>query len=216
MSIKTRLTLELAKRVLPKERFAVNLRERKVSKNAAPVYLTFDDGPHPDFTPRLLDEITKLKAKATFFVLGKRAQLYPNLVRRILAEGHSVGTHTWSHWSARKVSVATWIKDVQCARHEVEDITGKPCKLFRPPYGELTPLSLLALMREGIRTIHWSQDTKDFACTSKSKFCQWFADNTPTPGTIVLMHDLTALTHENLLEGCSHWQENTEFLSIPE
>lgn len=215
MSIRTRVTLEIAKRALSRKYFATNLIIHNGNMPKLPAYLTFDDGPHSDSTPRLLDEIARSNIKATFFVLGKQAKLYPYLIRRILAEGHSVGTHTWNHWSARTVPVVTWINDVQRARQEVEDITGMSCKLFRPPYGELTPSSLLFLMRAGIRTIHWSQDTKDYACTSQAKFCKWFVDNQPTPGTVVLMHDLPSITYRNLIQGCSYWQEKTDFLAIP-
>jgi len=111
--------------------------------------------------------------------------------------------------------VITWIKDVQRARNEVEDITGQQCCLFRPPYGELTSLSLLALLCTGVRIIQWSQDTKDFEATSQSQFYQWFVNNKPTSGTVVLMHDNQALTSDNLLEGCSLWQPRVNFRAIP-
>jgi len=191
------------------------MQESDANTRPVPIYLTFDDGPHPDHTPRILDQLAELNAKATFFILGKHAKCYPDIVRRTLSEGHSIGTHSWSHWSARTTPTTTWIEDVHRARSEVEHITGLHCCLFRPPYGELTPLSLLALLRSGVRTIQWSQDTKDFEADTAYQFNQWFVNNKPSLGSVVLMHDNQALTSENLQEGCLNWKLGVDFRAIP-
>jgi len=215
MSILTRFTKKTAERLLPQTKYVVTLQENVADAQRMPVFLTFDDGPHPNHTPRLLDQLAKFNAKATFFMVGEHAQRWPDIVRRTIAEGHSVGSHSWHHWSVRNVTVANWIKDVQRARHELENIIEQQCCLFRPPYGELTPLSLLALLLNGFRIIHWSQDTRDFEATSQSQFCEWFVNNEPASGSVVLLHDNQMLTSSSLLQGCSHWQPGVVFRAIP-
>src|SRR5262245_55440479 len=84
--------------LLPKHRFA--LRGRRCD---GAIHWTFDDGPHPEHTPRVLDVLAESGASATFFVVGQQAEKYPELVRRIVHEGHAIGNHTWSHCDPRKV-----------------------------------------------------------------------------------------------------------------
>ncbi len=214
MSILTRLTRETARRILPSTRYLERMGSIE-SNGSTPVFLTFDDGPHPECTPQLLDQLAGVNAKATFFVLGSSARKHPELIRRTLSEGHSIGTHTWSHLSAAKVPVAKWINDVLRARHEIEAITGQECPLFRPPYGELTPLSLIALLRAGTRIVQWSQDTKDYTTSTHDEFCRWFINNQPSAGAVVLMHDNQKITCAAIQEGLKHWQADLDFLAIP-
>ena len=87
MSILTRFTREIAMRLLPQSKYVVTLKENASSSERMSVYLTFDDGPHPGHTPRLLDQLAELNAKATFFILGEHAYRWPDIVHRTLAEG---------------------------------------------------------------------------------------------------------------------------------
>jgi peptidoglycan-N-acetylglucosamine deacetylase len=118
------------------------------------VALTFDDGPDPDYTPRLLDLLKRFNAKVTFFVVGEFAELYPEIVQRMVDEGHEVGTHHYRHLS-------TWLltpKDIkrQCywAANVVEQITGKRPVYYRPPWGHLNLFSYWA--SKPYRQVLWS------------------------------------------------------------
>lgn len=217
MSITTRLTKEVALRLLSSNRYVMDLKNHSpaLSGGKLPVYLTFDDGPHPERTPKIIDQLSDINAKATFFVLGESAKKHPEIVRKLITEGHSIGSHSWSHWSAEKVPATQWLNDIQKARDEIESISGQACKLFRPPYGELTPQTLLGLLKTNTRIIQWSHDSKDFEAKTGAQFEKWFIDNKPSFGSVILMHDNQDLTSQHLKEGCSHWLPSSEFLAIP-
>ncbi len=95
------------------------------------VFLTFDDGPDPEGTPRILDILAKYDAKATFFCLGRQVEKYPTLFERILKEGHAVGNHTYSHLNGWTTANEKYFEDIERAN----EIIGS--KLFRPPYGRI-------------------------------------------------------------------------------
>ena len=98
------------------------------------LYLTFDDGPHPEITGFVLDELKRYNAKATFFCIGNNVALYPETYKRILLEGHRVGNHTYSHLNGWKTNDKKYIDDVLKAREYINS------DLFRPPYGKITGL----------------------------------------------------------------------------
>jgi peptidoglycan/xylan/chitin deacetylase (PgdA/CDA1 family) len=178
------------------------------------IYLTFDDGPHPDRTPRILDQLAANHALATFFVIGRRARRWPNVLRRIVEAGHALGTHTWSHWSARKAAAADYVADAVRARTEVEQIVGHSCPLFRPPYGELTLGTLIGLLKSGFRIVQWSCDTKDFLAASTAELTDHCTRHKPQSGDIVLMHDDRSVTSYCIDSICRAWAQPTEFRAI--
>lgn len=100
------------------------------------VYLTFDDGPHPEITPWILSELTKHQAKATFFCLGENAMKYEKLIHAILEEGHTIGNHGYRHVDGWKVSSKYYLENYQQGKTTLEAITGKEINLYRPPYGK--------------------------------------------------------------------------------
>jgi peptidoglycan/xylan/chitin deacetylase (PgdA/CDA1 family) len=132
-------------------------------KTDRPVFhLTFDDGPHPEVTPRVLDVLDEEQAKATFYVLADAAARHPELVREVLDRGHEVGLHGRTHV---RLSTASWsvVRDEIIAAHrEVEEIARRPVKLFRPPYGAHGLRSLYACRSLGLMTVLWSVDTDDW------------------------------------------------------
>ena len=123
------------------------------------VALTFDDGPHPEDTPPLLDLLARHKAKATFFVVGKSVRRHPELVERLAAEGHALGNHTWDHLSLP--SLTGRFRRAQLAWTE-EALGARSSRLFRPPYGEQTPASRLAPLRLGLDVVCWDVIAEDW------------------------------------------------------
>ena len=154
------------------------------------ISLTFDDGPHPEFTPRLLDNLASAGIHATFFVVGEPAEKYPLIVRRMADEGHEVGNHTWSHREPRDVSTAQFVEEIRRTGRLIHDITGNACRLARPPKGELTAGKMWALVRERQTVVLWNRDPRDYRMTSDCEIEDWCRSYQPSHGDIVLMHDI--------------------------
>jgi len=121
------------------------------------VVFTFDDGPNPEFTPQILDVLSKFNVKATFFVIGKEAEKYSDLLKRIESEGHIVGNHSYSHsnfmpfFSAKKLQ-----KDFEKSRNIIDGIIGKKPNYIRPPFGATSPRYTKMLRRVNFVSIGWS------------------------------------------------------------
>ncbi|WP_258934112.1 polysaccharide deacetylase family protein [Nesterenkonia pannonica] len=103
------------------------------------VALTYDDGPHPEHTPRILDVLADHQASATFFVLTPAARAHPGILRRMLDEGHRIGLHGADHRSLLTMSTRAAVRAVAKAKDELEQLAGAPVTLYRPPYGHHTP-----------------------------------------------------------------------------
>jgi len=119
------------------------------------VALSVDDGPHPDLTPRLLDALRDARAPASFFLVGERAARQPDLVRRIHAEGHEVGNHTWTH---RALTWGACLPGRQVARTEalLESLCPGSPRVFRPPFGFIGAGGGAVLARHGLTPVYWS------------------------------------------------------------
>jgi len=170
------------------------------------VYLTFDDGPDPVNTPRVLDVLARFGARATFFVIGRNASAYPALVQRMSAEGHTVGNHTFTHGEPSEVSARTLGDEVRRTRDLLSTLTGKVPRLVRPPKGKVTVSKLLTLWRDGQTVVLWSRDPKDYECETASVLADRLAASRPAPGDIVLLHDRVAHTADvldRLLTDCT-------------
>ncbi len=126
------------------------------------VAITYDDGPHPVFTPRLLDLLAENRTTATFFVVGEHAHAHPAVIRRMIDEGHSVGTHTMHHPDLRAISRSQARQEIDRGRQVVEEIVGGAVSLFRPPNGHLTLGSALLLRSRRWRTRLWTTDSHDW------------------------------------------------------
>jgi peptidoglycan/xylan/chitin deacetylase (PgdA/CDA1 family) len=159
------------------------------------VYLTFDDGPHPQHTPRILDALRASGVKATFFVLGSVVDQHPDLVRRILDEGHIVGNHTYSHAPR---SVRSLLLEVGRTSEALMRAAGASTDLFRPPRGTLSAVGLALLWFAGLRVVLWNVDPRDFAACSADELLNTFAVRPLRGGDIVLLHDDSAATAEAL------------------
>lgn len=151
--------------------------------------LTFDDGPHPEHTPRLLDLLAELDVRATFFVIGDQARAYPEIVRRIACEGHLVANHSWFHHEPARQSARELEAEVLETRALISDLTGHTVNLFRPPKGQLTWAKIGMLWNHQQTIALWNVDPKDFAMPDLAAATQWEARYSPRPGDIVLFHD---------------------------
>lgn len=146
------------------------------------LYLTFDDGPVPEVTPQVLDLLEKYKAKATFFCIGDNVRKSPDLFERICSAGHQVGNHTYHHYNAWKVNRHVFLDDVAAAKKLI------PSNLFRPPYGKLTPLTLLAL-RKTYQIIMWDVISCDFDVRVRPEMVLQNVLDFSGPGSIIVFHD---------------------------
>jgi peptidoglycan/xylan/chitin deacetylase (PgdA/CDA1 family)/glycosyltransferase involved in cell wall biosynthesis len=170
--------------MLPRRWFLIRGR---VASSA--VYLTFDDGPHPEHTPQLLDVLRRAGARATFFVIGQNAERYPALVKQIAADGHAIGHHSFFHESPERTSAVQLLGEVARTQELFAKIVGQPSQLFRPPYGRLTAAKLWRLWQAGQRVVLWNVDPKDYAATSAEGLRTWFRRRPLQAGDVVLLHD---------------------------
>jgi len=151
------------------------------------VALTFDDGPAPPFTEQILDILRHRKVPATFFVCGKNAEHYPEIVRRIQAEGHALGNHTYSHPHLWLCSTTRMSEEIDRTQEAIEKITGYRPNMFRPPYG-VRWFGIFSVLRQRSMTmVQWSDTGYDWKCDSGEIVRQ--AVRTLGPGSIILLHD---------------------------
>lgn len=150
--------------------------------------LTFDDGPDPTWTPRLLDLLADLEVRASFFLVGRRAAARPDLVQRMVREQHTVGSHTWSHPDPWSLSRSALVADYRDGRRAVEDAAGRTARLFRPPQGHLGLWESVAVRRAGLACWLWTVDTEDWRPTTDADAVVRAAASSG-PGDVVLLHD---------------------------
>lgn len=147
------------------------------------IFLTFDDGPCPDVTPWVLDQLDKYKAKATFFCIGKNVELYPGIYNEILKRGHRVGNHTYSHvrkgWS---LDNDTYVRDVDMARQLISS------NLFRPPYARIKRTQAYMLSFR-FKIIMWTILSRDYSRSLSGRKCAMNVIPHLYPGCIVVFHD---------------------------
>lgn len=152
------------------------------------VALTFDDGPDPASTPRLLDVLARCRVCATFFVSTARAMQYPELVRQARGAGHAIGCHGMTHRQLAFRSGRLLAREVGDAINGLEDILGEPVHLFRPPYGMRCPRLYAALRRAGVRPVFWSVMAYDWRMPPAQKISDRVIRGAQ-PGAVVLLHD---------------------------
>ncbi len=152
------------------------------------VALTFDDGPHPEFTSKLLAVLDKYNVKATFFVVGKMAEKRPDLVREELAAGHEIGNHTYSHANLAKLSEAGAAAELKECEDALREITGEKAKYCRPPGGRYDRETVIAASQMGLTTVLWTDNSADYLDLGEKKL-QRRVLSRAAPGGIILMHD---------------------------
>lgn len=158
------------------------------------VAMTFDDGPHPVNTPRLLDMLRARNIKATFYVIGRNVDLYPNVARRIVAEGHEIGNHTYTHPTLSRLGDDAVRSELTKCRDAIARATGVQPRTLRPPYGALLQRQREWIHAElGYPSIMWSVDPLDWKRPGPSVVTSRILNGT-TAGSIILAHDLHAPT----------------------
>jgi len=160
-------------------------------RNKNTLYLTFDDGPHPEITPWVLSLLKKYKAKGTFFCVGENINKNPNVFKQIISEDHSFGNHTHNHLKGWKTSTSDYLENIKKAEALILENSEfkKEGKLFRPPYGKIKPSQAKRLQLQNYKIVMWDVLTGDFdASISTEKCFQNVLKNTQA-GSILVFHD---------------------------
>lgn len=169
-----------------------------LSEDKSKTHLTFDDGPSPETTSRILDILKEKNIKVTFFCIGKKIEKNPELVKRMFDEGHTIGNHSYTHsnffpiYRTSKVS-----KELKRTNELIKEITGTECILFRSPFGVTNPNIAKAVKHLGMKTVGWSVRTMD---TVADKDIILEKMQRAKPGNIILLHDTKSQTVEILEE----------------
>lgn len=180
------------------------------------VAFTFDDGPHPNVTPRILQTLKEYDIRATFFMLGNRVKNYPNIAKQVADNGHEIGNHTYSHPNLKKSTTQQIIEEIHSTNEIITLTTGIEPTLFRPPYGNYTNEVLEYAKTNGYSTILWSVDSLDWKSRNVSSINRMVTQHT-TNGSIVLMHDIHAATADALLQLIQTLQtEGYQFVTVSE
>lgn len=152
------------------------------------IALTFDDGPDPAITPRLLRVLASRGARATFFMCGLAARRHPDIVRAVASEGHSIGAHGWDHRPVSSLPPAEWERQIVQPLDVLGELVGRRVRWFRPPWGAVEGSTVEALRRRGIATVLWSAEGLDWHLRDAADIAD-HAQQHLTRGGIVLLHD---------------------------
>ena len=149
------------------------------------LHLTFDDGPHPEITPFVLDLLAKANAKATFFCIGENVERYPEVFAQIIKEGHRVGNHTQTHPDGWAMEASAYLEEIKKADSFIRS------NLFRPPYGKITKKQVQKIRQAfpTMNVIMWSCVAGDFDTAKNGDWCAGQAIRFARPGNIIVFHD---------------------------
>ncbi len=151
----------------------------KKNKN---IYLTFDDGPTPNVTDKVLDTLSEFDAKASFFCIGRNVERYPDIYKRIVEKGHAIGNHTYSHLKGWKANNEEYVKDIELADNIIKST------MFRPPYGQIRK-SQINLVRKKYQIILWDVMSHDYNPKKSHELILKRIKRHTKPGSIVVFHD---------------------------
>ncbi len=170
-------TPKFVQRLFPKRTWVFPYNENKV-------YLTFDDGPIPQVTSWVLDLLKKNNSKATFFCIGDNINKHPDVYKRLISEGHSIGNHTYHHLNGWKTKTETYIQNIIKNEKQLNSEL-----LFRPPFGKLTAKQSKILQKKGYKIIMWDVLSADFDTNISNEKCLENVIKNIKPGSIVVFHD---------------------------
>jgi peptidoglycan-N-acetylglucosamine deacetylase len=162
---------------------------RRAPGEDATVHLTFDDGPHPEATPAILEGLAARQATATFFLVGEQVARFPALAREIVAEGHVVALHGQRHRSQLRLRPRVLADDLRRATDVIGSTTGALAPLYRPPYGILSAAGLALARRRGETIWLWSRWGRDWRADATAGSVAALATRELTSGDVILLHD---------------------------
>ncbi len=154
----------------------------KVNTTEKLIYLTFDDGPIPIITDKILTALNLFNAKATFFCVGENVKKYPSIYKEILAEGHSTGNHTFSHLNGLKTDTKTYLENIEKAAEYIDS------NLFRPPHGRMKT-SQQNEIRKKYKIVLWDVLSLDYNQTISKIDCYYNIKHFSRPGSVIVFHD---------------------------
>ncbi|MFV8226354.1 polysaccharide deacetylase family protein [Christiangramia aquimixticola] len=178
--------------------------------NSGAIYLTFDDGPVPEVTPWVLEELKKWNAKASFFCIGENVKKHPAVFKKIIKEGHCIGNHTFNHLNGWKTSVTDYIENTQKAedimnqisqvQNSDPELSTPPIpnyKLFRPPYGKIKNSQAKQLVSSGFKIVMWDVISGDYDQDFSAEECYKNVIDNTVGGSTIVLHD-SVKASENL------------------
>ncbi|RKY83798.1 chitooligosaccharide deacetylase [candidate division KSB1 bacterium] len=171
----------------------------RVKNSPNRIYLTFDDGPHPQQTPQILDILRKYQIKASFFVLGFRSQENPHLLKQIIAAGHALGNHAYTHRRLWKCPIKEIEKEILLTEKIIRQHTGVRTSHFRPPYGFFCPTIKPVLEKHRYKLVLWNVLTEDYQGDYSTEKIVAQTLKATTPGSIVLLHDYNDKNNNTIL-----------------
>jgi peptidoglycan/xylan/chitin deacetylase (PgdA/CDA1 family) len=173
--------------IWPTLRRALGVEDRTASGRG--YALTFDDGPHAQGTPAVLEPLARAGVSATFFLVGEQVQRNPALAREIVAAGHGVGLHCHRHRNLLRLTPRQVRVDIARAQAAIEDATGRSPALYRPPYGVLNASALRLAQARGWRTLLWSDWGRDWEARATPESIAARVTAAATKGAVLLLHD---------------------------
>lgn len=177
-------THPIIKKIFSKYIWSISTIEKKV-------FLTFDDGPIPEITDWVLNQLKEYNAKATFFCIGNNIEKNPEVFTRIIENGHAIGNHTFNHVKGWKTSNKTYLKEVVLCEEIMKKTTTsiENSKLFRPPYGKISLYQSKKLRKFGYKIIMWDVLSADYDKEISKEKCLKNVLNNLEPGSIIVFHD---------------------------
>jgi peptidoglycan/xylan/chitin deacetylase (PgdA/CDA1 family) len=161
----------------------------EIPNNENKVFLTFDDGPTPEITLWTLEQLKSYNAKATFFCIGDNIRKYPEIFKKVISEGHSIGNHTFNHLNGWKTSRHEYLENTKKCQSEICNLKSVNCNLFRPPYGKIKPVQSKILRTLGYQIIMWDIISYDFDATITPEKCIENVLKNIKTGSIIVFHD---------------------------
>lgn len=175
-------TNRIIKKIFPKYVWEIPTTEKTV-------YLTFDDGPTPEITDWILDQLKQFDARATFFCIGENIRKHPEIFQRMRQNGHAFGNHTFNHYNGWKTDTKTYLSNIERCSETIREITPETTTLFRPPYGKIRKSQAAQLLSDGYQIIMWDVLSADFDTAISPEKCLKNVLKNVRPGSIIVFHD---------------------------
>ena len=186
----------------------------EISNTENKIYLTFDDGPIPEITEWVLEELKKYNAKATFFCIGNNIEKHPEIFEKVINDGHSVGNHTFNHLNGWKTSTKEYLENFKLCEDSISNLQSKiynlKLKLFRPPYGKIKFSQSKKLRQLGYKIIMWDVLSADYDTAISPEKCLENVLQNVSSGSIIVFHDSVKAfpnLEYTLPKAMKYWQE---------